>query len=29
MTDLVADVVELAREPGEDAVARQDVAWTS
>jgi two-component system sensor histidine kinase MprB len=26
MTDLVADVVELARAPGEDAVVRQDVA---
>jgi two-component system, OmpR family, sensor histidine kinase MprB len=26
MTELVGDVVELAREPGEDAVARQDVA---
>jgi two-component system sensor histidine kinase MprB len=26
MTELVADVVELARAPGEDAIARQDVA---
>ena len=26
MTELVGDVVELARQPGQDAVARQDVA---
>ena len=26
MTELVGDVVELARAPGQDAIARQDVA---